>query len=618
MCGIIGISSSKPFENKEVLTKGSKELYHRGPDDYGEVWMENNCIGFAHRRLSIIDRSNKGHQPMIDENTQNTIVFNGEIYNFKEIRSTLQHMGRKFISNSDTEVILKAYNEWGIDCISRFNGMFAFSIFDKKQQKIFLARDRSGEKPLYYYDDTVTFRFASELKGILADPIVSRNLDFDSFDCYLKMGYAPGKMSMLKNFNKLPPGHVLEFDLNKRISRIWRYWEPPQFEYNNNPINLESTLESLLESSVRRQLVSDVPIGVLLSGGIDSSLITAFASKEISKLKTFTINFLGSGKFDESKHARLIANHFNTDHIELDAKPPSIDLLQKLANQFDEPIVDSSMIPTFLVSELVSQHCTVVLGGDGGDELFGGYEHHSRLLFIEKYSKLLPKNFLKLLAISAESYLSVGFKGRNWLQALGTDLENDLPIMATYFDKTSRSKLLSRKLSNMSFVSEKIIKNRVPIEKDLTQRVTRMDFNNFLPEDVLTKLDRSSMLNSLEMRCPFLDYHILDFAFRKVPSSQKVTLKNKKILLKSLARKILPTNFDYNRKQGFSAPMKIWLEKGIFRDFLNETLLDNSCIFNNKYILSLLKNQDKGYNNSERLFSLLMFELWRQKFKVNL
>lgn len=619
MCGIIGIVSKKPDYNKKWLSIGIEALKHRGPDDSGEEWMHNNCVGFGHRRLSIIDISSAGHQPMSDEKSIYTIVFNGEIYNFKELRSTLLKKGRKFRSNTDTEVVLQSYSEWGVDCVSKLNGMFAFSIFDRIKKILFFARDRSGEKPLYYYKDDHSFRFTSELKGILSDSSIDRNINYESLDCYLAMGFVPDDKCILEGFKKLPPATAMTYSLETSEIYTWKYWSPPKYiKYNYSQDYLVDKLEILIEDSIRRQLVSDVPIGILLSGGVDSSIVTAIASRILPRVKTFTVNFPNSGKFDEREHARLIANYFKTDHMELEVMPPSPDLLKKLARQYDEPIVDSSMIPTYLVSKLVSKYCKVVLGGDGGDELFGGYEHHSRLLWVEKYTKFIPQFLLSLISNFATNLLSPGFKGRNWLQAIDINLSNDLPLLATYFDKLSRKKLLSKYTRKLKLISESYIKERVPSEVDLIQRVTRMDFNNFLPEDVLTKVDRASMLNSLEIRAPFLDKHVIEFAFHEVPPHMKTTINDRKIILKKLAKKILPPDFDFNRKQGFSAPMNQWLSDGYFRDYFDKILLDPSCVFNRSAVTELLKNQDKGHNNSERLFSMVMFELWRNEYDINL
>lgn len=401
---------------------------------------------------------------MSDVADELTIVFNGEIYNFTELRDELAAKGAEFRSNSDTEVILAAYREWGTDCLSRLNGMFAFALYDARLQALLLARDRAGEKPLFYHLANGTLRFASELKALLADLSLPRRINPESLDCYLAMGYVPGGRCILQGFNKLPPAHALLFKLTTGEPTVWRYWQLPELDPSLGEIDeaaLLDELETLLEDAVRRQWVADVPVGVLLSGGVDSSLVTAMAVRASRNVKTFTIRFPGYGKLDETEHARLIARHFDTEHVELEAQAISVDLLPRLARQFDEPMVDSSMIPTFLVSQLVRKHCPVALGGDGGDELFGGYGHYTRLLWMRSRLGHVPLPLRQAVSLAAERLLPVGLKGRNWLQGLGVDLHHGLPLVASYFDRTSRRRLLARH-SGWPVSAEAIIKGLVP------------------------------------------------------------------------------------------------------------------------------------------------------------
>jgi asparagine synthase (glutamine-hydrolysing) len=548
-----------------------------------------------------------------------SIVFNGEIYNFADLRDELIAKGHGFKSHSDTEVILGAYREWGTECLARFNGMFAFALFDARKQTVFLARDRAGEKPLFYHQANSVLRFASELKALLADPALPRRIDPAALDCYLAMGYVPGDRCMLQAFNKLPPAHALLFDLKIGQAKIWRYWQLPELEATSSrPLDeaaLLDELEMLLEDAVRRQMVADVPVGVLLSGGVDSSLITAMAVRSSSQVQTFTIGFPGHGKLDETEHARLIARHFGTRHTELMAEGATANLLPRLAHQFDEPMVDSSMIPTFLVSQLVRQHCSVALGGDGGDELFGGYGHYSRLKWMQQKLESIPYPFRKGVALSAEKLLPVGLKGRNWLQGMGVDLAKGLPLIASYFDAATRRRLLASQ-PDWFLAAESVFKSRVPEYPDLIQRSTRMDFANYLAEDILVKVDRASMLNSLEVRAPFLDYRLIEFAFGRVPSHLKATAQDKKILLKRLTSRVLPPEFDRQRKQGFSIPLGDWLKGGAFRDLFNQVLRDSRCSFDAGTVDSLFHGQDSGRSNGERLFALVMFELWRREYDV--
>jgi asparagine synthase (glutamine-hydrolysing) len=595
-------------------------MTHRGPDDAGEWWSADGRLGLAHRRLAIVDLSPLGHQPMHMHERGLAVVFNGEIYNHNALRDELSGLGFVFRSHSDTEVLLAAYAAWGQECLSRFNGMFAFAIYDAPQQKLFLARDRAGEKPLFYHLANGSLQFASELKALLANPANPRRIDAEALDCFLAMGYVPGERCMLQGFNKLPAAHALLFDLQTGQSNLWRYWQLPELDAGTqssvDEAALLDELEALLEDSVRRQMVADVPVGVLLSGGVDSSLVTAMAVRASSQVQTFTIGFPGHGKLDETEHARLIARHFGTRHTELMAEDATVDLLPRLARQFDEPMVDSSMIPTFLVSQLVRQHCTVALGGDGGDELFGGYGHYSRLQWMQQKLGPMPLSLRRGIALSAEKCLPVGFKGRNWAQGLGVDLDNGLPLVASCFDSTTRRRLLAAQ-TNWPLVAESLRKSRVPEHTDILQRATRMDFANYLAEDILVKVDRASMLNSLEMRAPLLDYRLIEFAFGKVPSRLKATSTEKKILLKRLTARLLPPEFDQQRKQGFSIPLGDWLRGGAFRKLFNEVLRDPQCTFDAGTVDGLLRGQDKGRSNGERLFALVLFELWRREYAVS-
>ena len=620
MCGIVGIASVASQTQRAWLTIGRDAMTHRGPDDAGEWWSADGRVGLAQRRLAIIDLSPAGHQPMHDASGALSIVFNGEIYNFADLRAELIAKGHGFRSHSDTEVILAAYREWGTECLTRFNGMFAFALFDARQQTVFLARDRAGEKPLFYHQANGVLRFASELKALLADPALPRRIDPTALDCYLAMGYVPGERCMLQGFNKLPPAHALLFDLQTGQAKIWRYWQLPELEATSSrPVDeatLLDELEALLEDAVRRQMVADVPVGVLLSGGVDSSLITAMAVRSSSQVQTFTIGFPGHGKLDETEYARLIARHFGTRHTELMAEDATADLLPRLARQFDEPMVDSSMIPTFLVSQLVRQHCTVALGGDGGDELFGGYGHYSRLQWMQRKLGPIPRPLRNDIALVAEKLLPVGVKGRNWLQGLGVDLDKGLPLLASYFDATTRGRLLATR-SGWHAQAEDVLRSRVPVHPDLLQRATRMDFANYLAEDILVKVDRASMLNSLELRAPLLDYRLIEFAFGKVPSHLKATAQDKKILLKRLTARVLPPEFDRQRKQGFSIPLGEWLKGGAFRALFQEVLLDKDASwFDRSFVEGLLKGFDKGHSVADRLLSLVILELWRREYKI--
>jgi asparagine synthase (glutamine-hydrolysing) len=615
MCGIAGIASRRRVTDRQWLNAGCAAMAHRGPDDSGVWWSPNGNVGLGHRRLAIIDLSPGGHQPMHDQANHLSMVFNGEIYNYVDLRDILKAKGHKFQTQSDTEVVLAAYAEWGLECLSHLNGMFAIALYDAKKGLLFLARDRAGEKPLFYSATGSEIRFASELKGLFADLSFSRKIDPAALDCYLAMGYVPGEGCMLQGVRKLPPAHALTFDVRSGKTDVWRYWRmPPAPDFDgHDDESLVEELEGLLADSVRRQLVADVPVGVLLSGGVDSSLVTAMAARASSRVKTFTVGLQGHGKFDEASYARLVANHFGTEHIELQAGDTSPDILNLLARQYDEPLVDSSMIPTFLVSRLVRQHCTVALGGDGADEMFGGYEQHKRILLLKSRVERVPLSFRRFFAAAGDAALPTGFRGLNWIRALGVDFDTQLPFIATHFGPRERRALMG---PDWKTPADKIRDARVPPAADLLQRDTRMDFENYLPEDILVKVDRSSMLASLEMRAPFLDFRISEFAFGKVPGRLKASSTERKILLKRLCRKVLPPQFDANRKQGFSIPLPGWLKAGPWRDFFSDVLLDPKCTFDRQVVSDLIEGHGTRRNNSERLFGLTLFELWRRSYKV--
>lgn len=617
MCAILGSISSSTINNYESFKLDLMRMSHRGPD-YSSIWKsENNKVFLGHNRLSIIDLTSKAHQPMQDISNNLVIVFNGEIYNFLEIKNILVKKGHIFNSNSDTEVILNSYKEWGYSCLNKLNGAFAFSIFDKKKKIVFAARDRSGEKPFFYQIKNKTFKFSSELKGLFSQNFSSSKIDYLSLDSYLTFGFIPGQECILKGVKKLPPAHALIYNIDLNILKVWKYWELPKYfeERNINEQDLNKEFNKLFKDAVQKQMISDVPIGILLSGGLDSSLITYFASKISKNIKTFNVSFDGHNNYNESKYARQISNYLKTDHIEINAAQASPEIMFKLAKQFDEPIADSSMVPTYLLSKEVKNYCSVAIGGDGSDELFGGYRHYNRMLWCEKYLSWIPKYIKKQISSNSSKFLPTGFKGVNWLQSLNTDLNDDLPIIGKFFDKSLRQKLIGYTLDIED--AESIWKSRIPQNKDLIDRMTIMDFNNYLAEDILVKVDRSSMLNSLEIRAPFLDYRIIEFAFSKIPNYLKCTTTQRKIFLKKFGSRLLPKNFDLNRKQGFSIPLNSWIKSGKWRDMVHDVLLDKNCVFNKKIVEKIISNQDHG-NNSERIFNLLIFEIWSKEYKITI
>lgn len=614
MCGIAGYFCSQEKISKEHLLQMSDSLRHRGPDDSGFWISPDNHVGIAHRRLSIIDLSVAGRQPMQNEDGLIQLVFNGEIYNYQEIKRTLERAGHQFMSNTDSETVIHAYEEWGDKCLNRFNGMFAFALYDYREKHrpvLFMARDRVGKKPLYYYKKEHSFYFASELKAIMSAVNNDMDVDYEALNFYLALGYVPGDMCIAKGVNKLPPAHALVLDTKKNTIKKWQYWELPLPDANNeghNEDDLLDELEYLLEDSVRMRLISDVPLGVFLSGGVDSSLIVAMAARcSNTPVKTFTISFPGAGDYDESGYAKIVADYFQTDHTVLNGVNHMEDTIDQLAPFIDEPIGDSSILPTHLVSKLTRQHVTVALGGDGGDELFGGYGHYSQALLDKKRFQHIPNWFFLGMA-KVTGKMPPGMKGRNKIGSLrGGPLEER--VWGTpFFDISLRKRLLDQDLLNVLGAKienpELYMKNILAKGTDDMDSLARLDFITTLPEDMMVKVDRASMVNSLEVRAPWLDYRLVEFAFKKVKSSLKVNGQKTRILQKRLARRLLPKELDIDRKQGFSTPMDMWLQSLEGQQWMQKSLNTNSRLFNNRFIKRLIDGELKGRSNGARLWAL--------------
>ena len=614
MCGFFCIISSDQI-NLDASLESLDLIKHRGPDSQKYFINNEKKIFFGFNRLSILDLSDKADQPMLDKESGRIIVFNGEIYNHSKIRNLLKTKGYIFQTSSDTEVIIKAYDFWGDNLIENLEGMFSIVIYDPNENKIFFARDRAGEKPLYFYQSDKNFYLSSEIKPILHDS-KNKHIALDALNNYFENGYTPKHKSMLRGVRKLKPGHKANLNLKSLELNIDRYWNldkqisKPVKNSNKENHYYINKLENLLGNAVKEQLIADVPIGMMLSGGVDSSLIVATASKYFEKLNTFTVIFPEMKKYDESKHAQLIAKHFKTNHMELNADDIGPEIFYKLVKYYDEPMVDSSMIPTFLLSKEIRKHCKVALGGDGADELFGGYSHYNRYNYLYKLQKFFPYPLRSSLINLAMSVLPKNIKGRKSLELFGKDIKNLKFSSANLFNNSMRKKLFN----DVSQFKE-VNKEESVISTDLIRSITYEDYSNYLSEDILVKVDRASMAASLEVRSPFLNSEITKFAFLEVPSHLKIHKNQRKILPKLLAKKMLPKDFDFMRKQGFGFPVNELFRSGKWHDFLFEKVnSENNYFLDKVYCNKLLSQQAKGDNIGESLFAISLFLVWCETY----
>lgn len=621
MCGIAGVVGRTPQQSRDWLADAVSALRHRGPDGSGLWWSVDGHAGLGHTRLAIIDLSASGDQPMHSADGRHAIIFNGEIYNYRELARRLVGLGHQFASDSDTEVLLAAYRQWGPDCLDHLVGMFAFAIYDQVDRVLFAARDRAGEKPLFYRLEPGRLSFASELKGLFADPSLPRRVDAQALDQYLAFGYVPASQCIIQGVNKLPPAHALRFDARTGRFQCWCYWQLPA---EPEPAALDGCderdlldqMQSLLQTSVSQQLHADVSVGVLLSGGVDSSLVAALAARAHARVKTFTLCMPRHADFDETAHARLVARHLGTEHHELEIDEPEVELLQELARQFDEPLADASLIPTCLISRTISRHCKVAIGGDGGDELFAGYPHHSRQLRLARQTRWLPSALRRPLCGSVSGLMPVNARGHGLLQSLAVDYRHGLMPTTTLFLPRHRRALLT---ARSAAVAEKTSRERVPSTRDLLQRITRSDFSTYLADDLLVKVDRAAMMNSLEVRAPLLDHRLVEFAFSKVPAHLRATESSRKVLPKRLTERLLPEAFDRTRKQGFSIPYEAWIRFGNWGDWFAGVLLDDApdSPWQRRPIQAMFRQMAAGRNMAPKLFALLMLELWRREYAVS-
>ena len=650
MCGIVGFIS-KERRDSSVEKMLAVQAY-RGPDDRG-IFVEQigeQYVHLGHNRLSIQDLSSHGHQPFVSDCENYIIVFNGEVYNFKSIREELEKLGYRFVSESDTEVILYAYKAWGMECLEKFIGMFAFSILDKKQGKMFLVRDRAGVKPLYYYDNGDDFLFSSELKSFHEHPAFKKELNKEVLPHYFQFGYIPAPHTIFKNTHKLEPGHYLEYKIKNPSStfkiqnfptemplgakfKIHQYWSIDacyeQEKFDKSETEILNDLETLLTDAVEQRMVSDVPVGVFLSGGYDSSLVTALLSKNQNrKLHTYTIGF-DNEKYNEAEHAKVIAKHFATEHTEhYVSKKEMLDKVETLPFYYDEPFGDSSAIPTMIVSELARKDVTVALSADGGDEAFCGY---SKYFFLQKFSKLFASSFKKsMLKAALNSFSEKRIESINTLlpknvkqtnirdkyskfrRAMNADSLGDMFLQASsYVD----SKEVSQFLKVMK--DQKLYKNFSMNEKQsFMDEMMRVDYKTFMVDDVLTKVDRATMSVSLEGREPLLDHRIVEYMAR-VPVALKYKNNQGKYLARQILYKHIPQSIIDKPKAGFQIPLQEWLQSDL--KYLVEKYLDTSKMDDEVFDLEEIERIKKelflgNHTNVSKVWFIIMYEMWKEKW----
>ena len=637
MCGIVGFLTPKAVDipDHEIL-KGMREiLIHRGPDDSGEYIRplddQGPFVFLGHRRLSIIDLAG-GHQPLSNESRTVWVIFNGEIYNFRELRTELEQQGHRFKTNSDTEVIAHSYEEYGEKCFQRFNGMFAIGIWDENKRQLVLARDRLGKKPLYYSPLKDSFLFGSELKALMAYPLFPRKINPLSFMKYLFYEFIPCPHTIFEDAKKLPPASYLIWE--KGEIEVKQYWSPFHLgkeDRNLSETEIESNMLDLLKQSVKRRLISDVPLGVFLSGGIDSSAITALAQEEVpGKVKTFSISF-EDPSFDESKYASLASTHIGTEHWEQRMYPEDLlNLIPNLPDILDEPMADASILPTYLLSKFTREHVTVALGGDGGDEIFAGYPTYLASKFARYYERFLGvfhpmvTFFGNLLPVSDDN-ISFDFKVKKFLSGIGypDGIRNSIWLGSFSFPENERvlSPEIQRQFDRDRLIEEIILYEREYPHEDRTTMLQFLDLKLYLQEAILVKVDRASMACSLEVRAPFLDHELVEFVMG-LPSNLKLKGLTSKYLLKKVMKNYLPEAIIHRPKKGFGVPIAKWVKgplRELFSDLLSPDRIRQEGFLNPEYVATLLLDHlHNRRDNRKQLWTLLVWELWADRYRPSL
>ncbi len=629
MCGITGgvwNADGCPIE-ADVLDRMTDVLQHRGPDGrgvYARQFEDGAGVALGHRRLSIIDLAG-GKQPLCNEDGTVWIAFNGEIYNYRELQRELEQKGHQFRTNCDTETIVHLYEEFGDGCLERLRGMFAFAIWDQRRRRLFLARDRLGQKPLVYREEPGRLTFASEAKSLLQVPGAPREVDPIALDEYLTYGYVPPPRTMFAGFWKLPPAHCAVYERGRL--RVWRYWSPDLEQASDlPPQQLREELCQRLSEAVQMRLRSDVPLGAFLSGGVDSTTIVGLMQKHLDRAaKTYTIGF-PQADYDESGPARLAAEHLQTDHHREVVQPQSVELLPTLVWHFDEPFADSSAIPTYYLSQMTRRHVTVALTGDGGDELFAGYPRYQTVQRLAAFDTL-PKPLRRLVANRLWELLpnrrasSLASRLRFRMNILRQDPARRYVNWVALFHDDRRNGLYTQEMSRQVgggdpawFVREAMARSG---RREAGTRAMHTDLLTYLPGDLLAKVDVTSMAHGLECRSPFLDHHVVELA-ATIPFRHLVGGPDAKPFLTGAFADLIPPPLRRRQKMGFRIPLDDWF-RGPLRNYVQETLLDESALasgyFRRQALCELIDQHMTGQaNHGDRLWSLLFLDTWRRTF----
>ncbi len=635
MCGISGFVDYNKTSTQSILEKMNRILAHRGPDGegYGMYETDKAIIGLGHRRLSIIDLTEGGSQPKTFQNLH--ITFNGEVYNFEEIKKELETKGHSFESHSDTEVVLHAYKEWGSAALQKFIGMFAFVIYDDANQKIFACRDRAGVKPFFYYQKDGLFLFGSELKALVQHPNFTKEINLDAAAAFMQFGYVPTPHCIFKNAHKLKPGHFLELDLKQNILQTQQYWNV--YDAYNKPtlkIDLPEAIEEtekLLTSAFNYRMVSDVPVGVFLSGGYDSTCVTALLQNDkTEKIKTFTIGVPDVG-LNEAPYAKDIAAHLGTDHTEYYCtQKEALEIVPQLPFFYDEPFADSSAIPTTLVSRIAKEKVTVALSADAGDEIFAGYNRYDYMMRYGKKLNSIPSLLRKTMAgimnvIPADSIpvLNKKYLFHSRYEKLKMLLKNPsnhniLISLTSQMNESDIESLFKTKIIKLpsAFDSEEL---KAENHSTLAYMMA-IDYQTYLLDDILQKVDRASMSVSLEGREPFLDQRVIEWA-AQLPMEYKYNNGNKKFIIKEIVHKYIPKEMMDRPKMGFGIPIASWLQhelKSYVDQYLNEGFIVKQNIFNNTEIQRIKNSFYNGkVERAEKIWYILMFQMWYDKWMNN-